>query len=175
MGHPGWRRSRLSRLLGEVDGLASAAIHAGEGHGRTPLHVATDWPGYFPNRPAVSELLIWAGADPTHPGVPRWSASGGGAPPRLRRRSELEHRVRRRHAPGRGQRHRHPPRAARSLAARSRRPIRRGAAFVATDRQTAQATPASFRSQHDSGPRARDPARRHGGDHEEAGPGAVGR
>jgi ankyrin repeat protein len=32
--------------------------------GRTALHVATDWPGYFPNGPAVVRLLIAAGADP---------------------------------------------------------------------------------------------------------------
>jgi uncharacterized protein len=32
--------------------------------GRTPLHVATDWPGYFPDGPAVVALLIAAGADP---------------------------------------------------------------------------------------------------------------
>jgi uncharacterized protein len=32
--------------------------------GRTALHVATDWPGYFPNAPRTAALLIEAGADP---------------------------------------------------------------------------------------------------------------
>jgi ankyrin repeat protein len=32
-------------------------------HVRTPLHVVTDWPGYFPNGPRVAQLLIDAGAD----------------------------------------------------------------------------------------------------------------
>lgn len=31
---------------------------------RTPLHVVTDWPGYYPNAPEVVRLLIAAGADP---------------------------------------------------------------------------------------------------------------
>lgn len=31
---------------------------------RTPLHVAADWPGYFPNGPQVVRMLIDAGADP---------------------------------------------------------------------------------------------------------------
>jgi ankyrin repeat protein len=31
---------------------------------RTPLHVATDWPGYFPAAPAAAALLLEAGADP---------------------------------------------------------------------------------------------------------------
>jgi ankyrin repeat protein len=31
------------------------------------LHTVTDWPGYFPNGPAVVQLLIEAGADPDAP------------------------------------------------------------------------------------------------------------
>jgi len=31
---------------------------------RTPLHVVSDWPGYFPNGPQVVRLLLAAGADP---------------------------------------------------------------------------------------------------------------
>jgi ankyrin repeat protein len=59
----------LGRLLDERPGLARARI-AGPGPGggwRTPLHVATDWPGYFSNGPAVVGLLIEAGADPSAP------------------------------------------------------------------------------------------------------------
>jgi len=32
--------------------------------GRSALHVVTDWPGYFPQGPAVARLLLQAGADP---------------------------------------------------------------------------------------------------------------
>ena len=31
---------------------------------RTALHIVTDWPGYFPNGPAITRLLLDAGADP---------------------------------------------------------------------------------------------------------------
>ncbi|MEA2300421.1 MAG: uncharacterized protein QOE44_956 [Solirubrobacteraceae bacterium] len=55
----------LRRLLDGRPDLARARI-AGRGAGwRTPLHVATDWPGYFPNGPAIVGLLIEAGADPS--------------------------------------------------------------------------------------------------------------
>jgi hypothetical protein len=50
----------LASLLAEHPGLASEQIH----ETRTPLHVAADWPGYFPGGPAVVRLLIDAGADP---------------------------------------------------------------------------------------------------------------
>jgi hypothetical protein len=49
----------LERLLAENPGLASEAIYGS----RTPLHVAADWPGYFPNGPAVVSILI--GAEPS--------------------------------------------------------------------------------------------------------------
>jgi uncharacterized protein len=42
----------LQRLLLEHPHLVSARIQ-GAGS-RTPLHVATDWPGYFPNGPVIS-------------------------------------------------------------------------------------------------------------------------
>jgi uncharacterized protein len=50
---------------------------------RTPLHVVTDWPGYFPNGPATVVTLLGAGADPntpfagsTHAETPlHWAAS----------------------------------------------------------------------------------------------------
>jgi uncharacterized protein len=47
-------------LLAAEPELATACVHAG----RTALHVATDWPGYFPNGPAIVEILVRAGADP---------------------------------------------------------------------------------------------------------------
>lgn len=53
----------LRRLLEEDPGLASARLVAADGSGGTPLHAVTDWPGYFPDGPAVARLLIEAGAD----------------------------------------------------------------------------------------------------------------
>jgi len=59
----------LQRLLADQPGLATARIVGIDGMGRTPLHVATDWPGYFPNGPDVVDLLLAAGADPNAPAV----------------------------------------------------------------------------------------------------------
>jgi uncharacterized protein len=55
----------LSLLLDEHPGLANARIAARRKSWRTPLHVVTHWPGYFPDGPAVVRLLIDAGADPS--------------------------------------------------------------------------------------------------------------
>jgi uncharacterized protein len=57
----------LARLLEAQPELAKARIAGWRGGWRTPLHVAADWPGYFPNGPAVVWLLIEAGADPSAP------------------------------------------------------------------------------------------------------------
>ena len=57
----------LARLLEAQPELAKARIAGWRGGWRTPLHVAADWPGYFPNGPAVVRLLIEAGADPSAP------------------------------------------------------------------------------------------------------------
>ncbi|MEN3283342.1 MAG: uncharacterized protein V7607_4482 [Solirubrobacteraceae bacterium] len=57
----------LRSLLAERPELASAHMigrNGLEGGWRTPLHVATDWPGYFPAAPATVALLLEAGADP---------------------------------------------------------------------------------------------------------------
>jgi uncharacterized protein len=53
----------VQKLLAEDPGLASARLGGRLGD-RTPLHVVTDWPGFFPNGPAVVRVLIAAGADP---------------------------------------------------------------------------------------------------------------
>jgi Ankyrin repeat len=53
---------RLERLLGKDPWLATARIGDWESH-RTLLHAATDWPGHFPNGPAVVQRLVAAGAD----------------------------------------------------------------------------------------------------------------
>jgi uncharacterized protein len=55
----------LHRLLADHPELATAALGS-EGEGamtRTLLHVATDWPGHFPNGPQTVAALVAAGAD----------------------------------------------------------------------------------------------------------------
>ena len=57
----------LKRLLSEHPGLATARIvrtsDRGGAGSRTLLHVATDWPGHFPNGAATVAALIYHGAD----------------------------------------------------------------------------------------------------------------
>lgn len=60
----------LTAVLEESPDSAAARLEGRRGS-RTALHVAADWPGYFPNGPAVVRLLLAAGADPDAP------ASGG--------------------------------------------------------------------------------------------------
>jgi uncharacterized protein len=52
----------LERLLAADPWLAKARIGDEDCH-RTLLHAATDWPGHFPNGPAVVAHLVAAGAD----------------------------------------------------------------------------------------------------------------
>jgi uncharacterized protein len=54
----------LARMVDADGSLAGAWIADRKGGGRSPLHVAADWPGYFPNAPAAVRLLVAAGADP---------------------------------------------------------------------------------------------------------------
>lgn len=53
----------LQRLLGQNPRLATARVGGAGDTWRTLLHVATDWPGHFPNGPAIVSLLIAHGAD----------------------------------------------------------------------------------------------------------------
>jgi hypothetical protein len=55
----------LRRLLSEHPDLATARLGDDDpdGMSRTLLHVATDWPGHFPNGAATVALLVEAGAD----------------------------------------------------------------------------------------------------------------
>jgi hypothetical protein len=57
--------SRLKRLLGENPELATARLGDDDpsGASRSLLHVATDWPGHFPNGAATVAALVEAGAD----------------------------------------------------------------------------------------------------------------
>ena len=57
----------LETLLAQHPGIAKARLANGKGASRTPLHAATDWPGYFPNGPEVVQMLIAAGADANAP------------------------------------------------------------------------------------------------------------
>ncbi len=65
----------LRRIVAEHPAVVTSRVHGA----RTPLHVAADWPGYFPNGPAVVTLLIAAGADPNTPAPDEtplhWAAS----------------------------------------------------------------------------------------------------
>jgi hypothetical protein len=54
----------LRRLLSENPGLADARLVNEKGGSGTPLHMAADWPGFFPGGPAVVSMLIDAGDDP---------------------------------------------------------------------------------------------------------------
>jgi uncharacterized protein len=53
----------LERLLMAEPGLATARIVRSGGHTLTLLHVATDWPGHFPNAATAVASLLDAGAD----------------------------------------------------------------------------------------------------------------
>lgn len=76
--------SALRRLLDAHPGLAATGIRqTGEAAGtRSLLHLATDWPGHFPEGPEVIAVLVAAGADPdarfvgAHSETPlHWAAS----------------------------------------------------------------------------------------------------
>jgi hypothetical protein len=54
----------IQRLLRNDPALASARFVGKDGGAGTPLHFVADWPGYFPDGPAIVRLLIEAGADP---------------------------------------------------------------------------------------------------------------
>ncbi len=54
----------LERLLAERPDLASARVGDDKGGSRTPLHLATDWPGHFPKldiarNQGAEDLVEW--------------------------------------------------------------------------------------------------------------------
>ncbi len=53
----------LQRMLDEEPSLARAVVVNERGEGRSLLHLATDWPGGFPNVAQTIALLAAAGAD----------------------------------------------------------------------------------------------------------------
>src|SRR5690348_5740555 len=58
------RTLTVKELVETHPGLASARLVDEKGGSGTPLHAATDWPGFFPNGPEIVATLIDAGADP---------------------------------------------------------------------------------------------------------------
>ncbi len=64
----------LTGLLREHPDLASARIVDDKGGSATPLHMAADWPGFFPRGPEVVAALISAGADPSAAVEGSWHA-----------------------------------------------------------------------------------------------------
>lgn len=52
----------LRRLLDERHGLAAVRIRRRTGT-LTPLHLAADWPGYFPQAPAAVRMIVQAGGE----------------------------------------------------------------------------------------------------------------
>ncbi|CAI7977241.1 putative Palmitoyltransferase AKR1 [Frankia sp. Hr75.2] len=77
----------LRRLLAEHPELSVARIDDPAGASRSLLHIATDWPGHFPDGPETVRTLIKAGADVgarftgPHTETPmHWAASRDDAP-----------------------------------------------------------------------------------------------
>ena len=52
----------LQQILTANPGVSAARIQDKRGS-KTPLHVVTDWPGFFPKGPEMAQALISAGAD----------------------------------------------------------------------------------------------------------------
>lgn len=61
----------LRRLLAATPELAALRLPRHEG--RTLMHVATDWPGHFPNVAETITVLASAGADPNSPSLGEYS------------------------------------------------------------------------------------------------------
>jgi hypothetical protein len=66
----------LIELLGQHPGLAAARTVDDKGGSGTTLHMATDWPGFFPRGPEVVSVLVDGGADIEATGA----SIGGGTP-----------------------------------------------------------------------------------------------
>jgi ankyrin repeat protein len=60
----------VERILSDSPEIARGPL-GGRFATRTALHVVADWPGFFPNGPAIVRLLIAAGADPNDRGEPQ--------------------------------------------------------------------------------------------------------
>jgi ankyrin repeat protein len=69
----------VRRLLQNDPTLANARLVGRGGGTGTPLHLVTDWPGYFPNGPQTARLLLEAGADPDALTTSRDAETGPGS------------------------------------------------------------------------------------------------
>jgi uncharacterized protein len=69
----------IQRLLRNDPALASARLVGRGGGTGTPLHLVTDWPGYFPNGPQIVRVLIAAGGDPNALTTSRGAQAGPGS------------------------------------------------------------------------------------------------
>ena len=67
----------VQRLLRNDPALSMARLGSKDSGSATPLHLVTDWPGYFPNGPQIVQLLINAGADPNALTTSRGSETAG--------------------------------------------------------------------------------------------------
>lgn len=70
----------VQTLCHDHPGLAAARLEDPRGGARTPLMVAADWPGFFPNGRKVVEALIAAGGDPNATGRGRVGEPGEEGP-----------------------------------------------------------------------------------------------
>jgi ankyrin repeat protein len=59
--------AELKRLLADDPDLANVRVLDKKSCGRTPLHIAVDWPGNFPNVAETIRILAEAGADVNAP------------------------------------------------------------------------------------------------------------
>jgi len=64
----------LRKVLAEHRRLAGGRFVDQRGGSATALHAATDWPGFFPNGPAIVRILIEAGAHPNAAVEGSWHA-----------------------------------------------------------------------------------------------------
>ncbi|MER5910381.1 ankyrin repeat domain-containing protein [Streptomyces sp. NPDC001982] len=69
----------IRRLLRADPALATARLVGRGGGTGTPLHLVTDWPGYFPNGPRIVRILTDAGADPNALTTSRGTETGPGS------------------------------------------------------------------------------------------------
>src|SRR5215472_3673197 len=69
----------IRKMLRKDPALATARLVGKGGGTGTPLHLVTDWPGYFPNGPQIVRLLIDAGADPNALTTSRGAQAGPGS------------------------------------------------------------------------------------------------
>jgi uncharacterized protein len=66
--------SAIDKLLADDPATASQRIVDAKGVVRVPLHIVVEWPGFYPNGPAIVARLVAAGADPSEAHDNAWHA-----------------------------------------------------------------------------------------------------